>query len=200
MGLGDRYGMLFSMKKTLIFLVAVAALVAIALYFYDRVRTQTPTEGMKTYHSEKYGLTFEYPERYYLEEREEGNGEREHHVIILTDDTEENRAVREGEAPGREGPIAITVDVYQNDLDMLTAEEWMKNNSRSNFKLSDGAYDTPVINNLSGVSYRWDGLYLGRTLAFANNKYVYAFTATYMNPNDFTLVDLAKIIVSTVIQ
>ncbi len=150
------------------------------------------------YVSPNTGVSFSYPATYFLEEKSVGNGERAHYSIILTEDTEENRAVREGGTPGREGPTAITIDAYQNNLDRYTADQWIQNTSESNFKLSpDGKLSATDINGVPATAYRWSGLYEGKTTVVAFPAYVFAFSVTYLTPDDQIVKDFDGVTLST---
>ncbi|HEY4516706.1 MAG TPA: hypothetical protein VJG64_02065 [Candidatus Paceibacterota bacterium] len=99
---------------------------------------------------------------------------RKHHVITL---------MRKEDLPlpeGGEGPSAITIDVYQNDLDHLGAEAWARNTSSSNFKLGDGRFSSTTVSDLPALSYLWSGLYEGTTIVVAQPKWIYAFSVTYL--------------------
>lgn len=130
-----------------------------------------------------YGLSFEYPSKYFLEQRKTGNGERDRYSIILTEDTEANRQIREGQGPPTEGPVSINIDIYQNNLDGLTAEQWIKNSSFSNFKLSpDEKISTTTVSGRPALAYRWSGLYEADNIVVATNDYIYSFVVTYIDP------------------
>ncbi|PIT92069.1 MAG: hypothetical protein COU08_04415 [Candidatus Harrisonbacteria bacterium CG10_big_fil_rev_8_21_14_0_10_42_17] len=145
--------------------------------------TFVPTTHWKTYDSKQFGLRFLYPETYYLETRELGDGHRGHFSIVLTEDTEENRLLREGKLPGREGPVAITVDLYQSP-ETLDPVAWMKGFSFSNFKLSDGEYEERIVADKPAVSYSWDGLYQGDSVVVSHQDYVALFSVTHLTPYD----------------
>lgn len=171
--------------KIALAIIAIAVL-SFGVYMYLSPQGEgTVDSGLITYTSDAHGLTFSYPNTYYLEEREVGNGERTHYAIVLTEDTEENKAVREGRAPGREGPVAVTVDIYQNNLDRLDAETWIRSTNDSNFKMSPDGELTPYsVSGLPGYIYRWSGLYEAVAVAVSNDRFVYAFTSTYITPQD----------------
>jgi len=181
-------------------IIILALLVGIAWYAYkqelEKIVESNPNDmaNWPSYQNESYGLSFKYPPHYFLEEKEVGNGERKHYAIILTEDTEENRLVREGKSPGREGPIAITFDVYQNNLDKLSLIDWLTKTNASNFKLSDGTYATTTIASINGINYRWSGLYEADAVAFLHKENIIAATATYIAPEDSTLKDFEKIL------
>jgi hypothetical protein len=152
------------------------------------------TANWKTYVSPHYGFSFQYPPTYFLEEKDLGNGERERYTVILTLDTEENRLVREGKSPGREGPVGVTIEMYQNNLDHATTELWIRNTVSSNFKLGPGVLTPSQVGGKSALTYHWSGLYEGDTTATALSNYVYAFSVTYLTPEDDIKKDFAKIL------
>src|SRR3989344_7074505 len=53
-------------------------------------------DAFERYNSARFGISFFYPKGYHLEEREVGDALRYRTTIVLTEDTEENRLVREG--------------------------------------------------------------------------------------------------------
>lgn len=168
-----------------------------AIYFFlSKKNTDLPEiqDDIKTYVSDTYGFNFSYPAKYFLEEKEVGNGERGHYAIILTEDTEENRLVREGNTPGREGPVAITFDVYQNNLDNMTLQQWVEGTNDSNYKLAKGPYVATSVGGKTAVLYEWSGLYEGRTIAVLLDTVIIAINATYITPEDQILKDFSTIL------
>jgi hypothetical protein len=152
------------------FLTVLAVLVLGAgIYFYvagfladpnNNNQQNTPISTDATYSSDKYGISFSYPASYQLTEVDaEGSALREHHTIVLQRKTD--LPVPEG----GEGPPAITIDIYQNNLDNRTTEDWIRGDSRSNFKLGDGTLSKVVVDDKDALSYRWSGLYEGTTVS-----------------------------------
>jgi hypothetical protein len=127
------------------------------------------------YANAAYGLSFSYPQTYVLEERDApGSGMRRHHIITL---------IPKADLPlpkDGEGPPAITIELYQNDLDGQTTEGWIRNTSASNWKLSEGRLATTTVGGLPALSYRWSGLYEGTTIVSATPNWVHVFTVTYL--------------------
>lgn len=158
-----------------IFIALIVGFFVIRQYMEPRTEEQIPHADSLQYSSTIYGLSFSYPSIYVLSEGDApGSGMREHHWIML---------VREEDLPlpeGGEGPPAITIDMYQNNLDKQTTEQWIRNSSASNFKLGDGTLSTTTISDLPAISYRWSGLYEGTTIATAQPKWIYTFTVTYL--------------------
>lgn len=183
-------------------IAAIAVIVLISIFFLRKTRTPgNDSANWKIYDSKEWGLNFAYPPNYYLEEKELGNGERRHHFVELTENTEENRAVREGRAPGREGPVSITINVYQNNLDHYEAERWIKSVNDSNYKLSpDGEIAYSVIGGEGALAYRWSGLYEADAIVVARLNNVYMFTNTYIAPEDQIRKDFQKIITTVKFQ
>ena len=183
------------MKKVLIVVVLVGVFVAGFFMWNQRSSFLPVAEGMRVYTN--HGVSFTYPSHYFLEEDVSENAKRTRYSIILTEDTEENKAVREGRASEREGPTTITIDVFQNDLDHLTAEEWIKHVSSSNYSLSVDSILTPRrVGTISGFAYRWSGLYEAKAVVVANDLFLYSFTATYITPSDVILKDFEGILES----
>ena len=143
---------------------------------------QVKKDSEKVYPTDDIGVEFTYPEYYFYEEREEEDGSR---VVVLTEDTEESRALREGTTtPAREGPVAITIQRFENP-DELTAEEWVKSNAqRSNFSVSSGVFTEIEVDGEPGERYAWSGLYEGNSVAVAREKDLFLFTVTFLTYED----------------
>lgn len=137
-----------------------------------------PAPAMRTYSSAEYGISFSYPSRYLLAEHDSlGSALRKHHAITL---------LRREDLPlpeNGEGPPAITIDIYQNNLDKQTTEQWIRNSSASNFKLGSGLLTRTTVSGLPALSYNWSGLYEGTTVAVAEPNWIYAISGTYMDAN-----------------
>ncbi len=153
--------------------------------------TDTPatTTTTKTYTNAKYSISFTYPDTYLLSEMNpEGNAQREHHVITL---------IRAEDLPapeGGEGPPSITIEMFQNNLDSQTTEQWIRGSSASNFKLSpDGRTSTTTVDGKQAISYRWSGLYEGTTVALAESNWIYTFSVTYLDMGADIVQDFVRI-------
>ena len=139
---------------------------------------ETATTTQRTYSSETYGISFQYPDPYTLEERDTGNGERWRHVITL---------MRKADLPppiDGEGPPSIEIAFYQNNLDKRTVAEWITGTNDSNFKLGPGTYASTTVAGRAALRYRWSGLYEGVTTAFLAGDAIVAVSASYLEPGD----------------
>ena len=149
--------------------------------------------GFLLHQNEEYGLSFQYPEGLYLHERKDaGTPERPQLSLFLVEDTEENRDVLEGRnTTPREGPIGITVDVYQNPEE-LSASEWVQDDT--NWTVATSQAEPVTINGRQGVSFTWSGLYEGRTVVLTKGDKAYVFSSTWMSEEDWTLRDFDTIV------
>jgi hypothetical protein len=172
--------------------VAIFALVAIGFIASREKKSENNTENntSKTYKSEQYSFSFSYPQNYFLEERDLTTPQREQISLILTEDTEENRLVREGKSPGREGPIAVTIDVYklsENEIsDPLTWVQTTGGNA-SNWKLDGRNLIQTTVAGNPAVTYEWSGLYEARSTVLLHQSNIIMVTATYITPEDPTV-------------
>jgi hypothetical protein len=180
------------MRTVLIILLAVLVIGAIgSIAWKDSAAPVAPNDSdARVYSSPMYPVSFRYPDSYVLEERDNpGSGERLHHTITLM------RAEDLPPPQGGEGPPAISIDLYQNNLDKLSTETWIRNSSTSNFKLSpDGILSSTTIAGQPELSYSWDGLYRGETVVRAREDFVVAFSVTYLSPEDDIRRDFEELV------
>lgn len=175
----------------MIIAVCAAGLLLFALgKSWVSMKNPIPEKSTKTYESQIFGLKFSYPAYYFLEEK---NIEAGHTAIILTEDTEENRAVREGEMPGREGPTAITFDIYENPS-QLSPLEWVEESRASNFHISKGEYEEIYVAGKPSISYSFDGLYQADSVVLSHRGNILMLTAMYLEPSDQIRKDFYEII------
>jgi hypothetical protein len=168
----------WNMKKTVLGIIVIVSLLVLGngLYAYlNNTADSGVRDGLQEYSNATYGISFTYPATYILNETEAaGSAERTHHVITL---------MRKEDLPlpeAGEGPPSITIEVYQNNLDKQTTEDWIRNTSASNFKLGEGVLASTTISGLPALSYRWSGLYEGTTIVLARSSRVYVFSVTYL--------------------
>lgn len=179
-----------AMSAIVITVILVVGLVFVFSYREDQVvdSDYVPVaETWKKYRSESAGVAFSYPADYVLTEAERGNAERSHYSIVLV--RAEDAVVPEN----GEGPTAISIDIYQNNLDKQTLIGWLTDSNQSNFKLSPtGTYASTTVGVSGGggrgeveaVNYRWSGLYEGETTAFVHRDNIVAMSVTWLTPED----------------
>lgn len=189
-----------TMLRTLAF-VAIAAVVGAAIYIMlqpergDTIPTgaEVPAQGKDSYSNAEFGISFTYPDSYVLTERDmPGSAERGHHVITIMD-----REAAANIPEAGEGPTSITIDFFQNNLDNLTVEQWVKNTSNSNFKLStDQKLTNTTLAGSPALSYTWDGLYWGESIAAENRGYIVVFSVTSISAEDQIRSDFVGVLES----
>lgn len=135
-----------------------------------------------------FGIAFSYPEGYFTTVTDH-EGERLQSTITIFEDTPFTRALVNGEVPGTEAPPAISVAMFQNDLDNYTAESFVRDNSASNFKLSDGVLTPVSVGGVEGFAYRATGLYESENVVVATPDFVYMFSVGFLTPEDRMLAD-----------
>lgn len=184
-----------NMKKISIFSL-IALIVFFALYFLftrdsvdvDIEDVREPVaEGYEEYTDEKVGLTFEYriaPNGYTLVENDEQMNENLSLTLMNTEEYEELLA---SEDP-REGPTAISIQVFDRSPQTALLE-WLESTDASNYELGDGDISPEEISGVTGFSYRWSGLYEGRSVALPYADNVVIISVTYMTPEDVIIDD-----------
>lgn len=165
-----------AISKTVISITVVVLLITAGIYFSSKMSPQN--DALRTYTNSTYGVTFDYPERYDLTERSVGgNGETSGIVVILTN---KGAIIPQN----GEGPTAITVEMYDNDVigneGGNSIENWILSSTSSNFHLS--GQDRPGetrIGEKNAWLYTWDGLYQGTSVAMEHNGNIIVFSVTY---------------------
>jgi len=155
--------------------------IVVGLYIGFTPKASAPTpDGAQgtTYKNDSYGISFTYPEGYVVSEGEKGDAHRGHYNITLI--RKEDSAPRENS----EGPTAVTIDIYQNNIDQQTLIGWLTGSNASNYKLVKGGYSRTAVASAEAVSYAWSGLYEGDTTAFRHNGNIIAVSVTHLTPED----------------
>ena len=189
-------------NDTLLVILAILLVGGLGYWIFEKNKTEVVpgtgepeviSEAAARYASREHGISFSYPEGYAVFESDPSPSR---HEIALVEDTEENRAVFEGRAPeGREGPIAITIDIRKNPS-RASAESWARSSADSNLSLGGGLFATTTIDGAEGIAYPWSGLYEGETVAVSRGERIYVFTATYITSEDPTARDFARVLES----
>jgi len=170
----------------------ISALVVVVVLGGYLWYTGNSLAGMEVYKNPTYGISFKYSDTYELGEREVGNGERYQYAILLAD-----KELLANLPDASEGPPTITIQIFQNDIDKLGIENWVKNSSYSNYKLSpDGVLDSMTVAGAETLHYTWDGLYRGESYVFANRDNIVMMSVTYLSQEDQIRKDFAKLISS----
>lgn len=116
------------------------------------------------------------------------------YTVQFFEDTEENRAVVEGEAPGREGPTGIVVNIYPKKPSQ-DLRSWLVGTPESNFQLGDQKTATTTLAGREALGYHWSGLYEGDSVAaILNDEEVLVLSVTYISPDDKTYQDWQKFV------
>lgn len=190
------------MQKTDMFrplaLIAVLAIIILALYIMMKPGTESTigehepvvTPTVRAYENATYGIRFSYPDTYVVTEHDQGTGERSHRTIVLMDKIAAANIPQNGE-----GPTAIRIDVFGNGIDTLSVEQWVKNTSFSNYKLSpDEKLETATVSGKNGLTYTWDGLYRGESTVVSNTDTIFMFSVTYIDSTDPIRGDFAALL------
>lgn len=192
------------------FLVGISVLAVAGLilaYFLQMPHTlpgavERPVRDAKAtntqvYESSAYGLSFSYPAGYYLKEHE-APAERPQLSLVIVEDSEENRDLMEGRSSElRDGPTAITIDVYPNP-DRLPAEDWVRADMNWTVRTSEAA---PIgRGSITGVTYSWSGLYAGKSIVVTQGMRTYAFSVTWLTPADPILSAFDRVLASVYLE
>ena len=177
------------MKSHIIILsILFIILVSSGVFIIQELKEPSNATDYLQYSNPEYGISFSYSTKYVLIERDApGGGLRKHHTITL---------IHKNDLPIPElgeGPQAITVDIYQNNLDAQTGEHWIRNSNESNFKLSEGRLATTTIDGFESLSYRWSGLYEATSIVTAKPNWIYMFTVTYLEMGSQIIQDFVYI-------
>ncbi|MDP1624940.1 MAG: hypothetical protein Q8L64_04180 [bacterium] len=143
---------------------------------------------MQDYSTNDWRVGFKYPDTYTLTETDLSTPQRNRISLAL---------IEKGYVPPEmgEGPTAITVDIFRNvQNERYTAEEWIKGNSASNYKLGPGELTARTVNNHQAYEYRWSGLYEGKSVVVATDDFVYMFSVTFNSPDDITMSDFESVL------
>jgi hypothetical protein len=176
-------------------LVVLVVVIVIRKQQPDTV-TQTPTATTtKAYNNDSFGFSFQYPEGYLVQEKENDNGMRYSYTVTLLEDNASNRALIEGrpDAP-QEGPTAIIITAYENNLDKYSLYGWLIGTNDSNFKLSNGTYASTTVAGKEALAYQWSGLYEADAIVVAHEDNLFSLTATYITPDDPIRTDFETVL------
>ena len=132
-----------------------------------------------TYRNNTYGIAFQYPERYVMEENSavDGNGYSMHWITLFR--SQDFPLPQNGERPPE-----ITITIIEMKGQSLF--EWLKKGN-SNYSPEDGmssALASTTVSGVEAVHYTWSGLYEGETTAFMHGDDVVDVSVMYVSPED----------------
>lgn len=176
---------------------AIVVLLVLGVFAYAfsvnyRQSTQGPITATSTsetirYTSEAAKVSFNYPSHYQIESHIEGNAERNWPVSVLME-----KAAAANIPQNSEAPPAITIAAYPNP-EGQSAEEWIKGDARSNWKLSpaqtDGGLGSTSVGGEQALMYRYSGLYENDAVVVARGDTMYVFTVGWLAAEEKIRVD-----------
>lgn len=182
-------------KKIITILLGLTFILISIFLILKNIQPSQPLQTAKSlnhYTNKVYGISFSYPNEYTLKENlVSENKDDGHYSIVLTH-------IKDAPLPvNGEGPTAITIDIYKNNLGKQNVSEWILNSRNSNFALSTSGLASTTLGTLPAYSYRWSGLYEGTTVVTANTDWIYAYTVTYLEMGSQIIQDFVTIKEST---
>jgi hypothetical protein len=152
------------MKKILIPIVILAALFVV---FNGRFN-----KGSQEFHSKIMPVSFEYPDGYHVEEKDDT-------IVIMLE--EDYQSILRGERAGGEGPPAITIRVIDNPNNpgpRTWAEQYPP---QSNYNLKTSEVTETTVSGYPGISYAADGLYASRNVIFGTDSRLYYINGQFLD-------------------
>jgi hypothetical protein len=160
----------------------------------EDVRDADLPPPLQSFRSETYGISFEYPAGYRLDEREGAeDGGPVYVVTLLSEEAVRSMSSRSGE-PAGEGPTVITFEVFSYGSTDRSLATWLAENPRSNLALGSGSTTDVIFGGNLGVRYEWDGLYRGESVAFIHGHWVAIVSVTSIASIDAIRTDFGTIL------
>jgi hypothetical protein len=138
-----------------------------------------------TYVSNEYNFSFEYPLNYDLLEAA-GTDSNRYSIVLARMDN--NPVPQNGE-----GSTAITVDIFDNPSS-TNAEEWVKGEMASNFNIATSGLEETTVDGIPALTYEWDGLYRGRSVAVSHDGSIILISGTYLEQSDPIYADFDEVV------
>lgn len=185
------------MKRTNIYTVAIAIFVVIIIAAAGYAFYQRTSTSADSYVNTTYGVSFNYPKEYKLEEKNLPDNEGT--VVTLT---------KKGFVLPKngEGSTAMTISMYPNAPapkgGKSSADIWIATASSSNFSLSTmKSPGTTRVADRDARLYTWDGLYPATTVVTDNGGNIIMFTVTYDGAGDMEMLqDFTDLMESVILE
>lgn len=179
-------------------IIVVLALIIIGAIFYFFVarpgstpgipNTAVDTRPLKTYYDPRYGIAFNFPDTYTVQEHDSITVPK-HHTIVIGD-----KAALANPPQNSESPPTMAIDIYDNPT-KETPQKWITTNAASNYKQSENAaLATTTVAGIPAYAYAWDGLYRSASIVFPDNGKIYMLSVGYNSPDDQLYKDFAGIV------
>ena len=186
------------MKKGLIFvLVLVAIVAAIATFYVFNLEQAKVGENMTTFSSSEFGFAFDYktgPEGYVLDERIPADlGDYLRTYILYR--TEDKKNIDSGNIPQNgEGPAVMTVSVFKNSQKQDPLPWAMAHETDSGIALKTGEPKEEAVGGAKAIRFSADGLYASENFVVTHGDNVYVFTGQYMDKESDLYKDFEPLI------
>ena len=179
----------------------VGGLYALNSYIYNEKQADNDTveeDGMvwEQYENRDLGLFFQYrtaPDGYVLIPQSTTSADPISLANMVLVNKSEHEELLATEVP-REGPPAISFQIFSNPA-KLTPLEWVKANpTLSNVDLARTAIEEKEFNGVPAVRYTTDGLYQNDTILASNNGNIYLITGSYDNSDSVVRQDFLEML------
>lgn len=133
--------------------------------------------------AQDYGFSFSYNNEKLIAvgQTEETRGDLVYRIALFN---KKDYAELLASSEPREGPTAISLEVFRNPMNLEPAE-WIKTHPAANFAFAvPNSIGSQTISTTDYTTYEWDGLYRARAYATIQNSYLYLFTVTHLSEND----------------
>ena len=164
-------------------IIAIIVAIGIGIYIYAAWFHESAVGS--SYTNPDYGVSFNYPDSYRLEERDSAG----RHTLVLIDE-------QIHVPPESDGPMAITLDIFHNSA-RQSVIDWVRGTKESNFNLTpDGRLVSTSVGTKEALRYIWDGLYRGESYALSNRDNILVFSVTFNSPDDRIRSDFLQMLSS----
>lgn len=159
--------------------------------------TVSPAPSLSTYEEASLGLAFTYKtgaDGYTLFSGTGDSTVGQLASLLLVHENE--RSMIENPVAYSEGPISITVAVFENTKKQFPRQWAVEHDAYSNFSLMTGAEAETVVGGANALRYTVDGLYRFDTVVVAHGSKMYVLAASYHDTTSPTYRDFGPLLAS----
>ncbi len=159
--------------------------------------TVSPAPSLTTYEEASLGLAFTYKtgtDGYTLFSGTGDSAVGQLASLLLVHENE--RPMIENPVAYSEGPISITVSVFENTKKQFPRQWAVEHDAYSNFSLMTGAEAETVVGGANALRYTVDGLYRFDTVVVAHGSKMYVLAASYHDTTSATYRDFGPLLAS----